>query len=467
MAKPKKPVKKQGPSGHKRFGASNSKQWLTCSGSIALTESLPAHERKRSDTIWSKRGTCAHAVGEMCLVSYQHNPEHATWPEDYLGQTVEGVVVDEEIVAGALVYVKWGRDKIDKCDYVELERPGSLAAYIMDIQGQQGEPYADLNGSEYGGTGDFVGIEYFGYLDLGDYKNGRGWVDANDNTQLLIYALCALIDLMDEYDPTHVRMTIIQPNGPGEPIREWVLTVDEVFEWAEEVFLPGAEKAVEAIKRWAAVEDQIEAMEWVAEFLVADLEGHCTWCPAKARCEAAHAAACDGALIEFSEVLNDDLETEVIARLPDLALITPEQEAFILKNAEGIIAFVKSVQERAHIRAERGERVLNHKLVEKGGARRKYQATDETIKAECKRMGLAPHDYMEAPGLKSPAQLEKAFKAKAIDPKKVEAFMKKCVVKPDAGVALVLESDPRPAIAPAIESEFAHLVDKPDDWLDL
>jgi hypothetical protein len=466
MAKPKKGVKKQGPSGHKRFGASNSKQWLTCAGSIALTESLPPHERKRSDTIWSKRGTCAHAVGEMCLVSYQHNPEHATWPEDYLGQTVEGVVVDEEIVAGALVYVKWGRDKIDKCDYVELERPGSLADYIAQMQGQEGVCLS-LNGSEYGGTGDFVGIEYFGYLDLGDYKNGRGWVDAVDNTQLLIYALCALIDLMDEYDPTHVRMTIIQPNGPGEPIREWVLTVDEVFQWAMNVFLPGAEKAVEAIKRWAAVEDQIEAMEWVAEFLVADLEGHCTFCPAKARCEAAHAAACDGALLEFDEILNDDLETEVIARLPDLALITPEQEAFILKNAEGIIAFVKSVQERAHIRAERGERVLNHKLVEKGGARRKYVATDETIKAECKRLGLAPHDYMEAPGLKSPAQLEKAFKAKAIDPKKVEAFMKKCVVKPDSGVALVLDTDPRPAVAPAIESEFAHLVDKPDDWLDL
>lgn len=472
MPPKRKPVKKAGPSGHKRFGASNSKQWLTCSGAIALIESLPAHERKRSDTIWSRRGTCAHAVGEMCLVSYQNNPEHATWPEDYLGQTVEGVVVDDEIVAGALVYVKWGRDRIDQSDYVELERPGSLVDYIAKMQGQEGVCLS-LNGSEYGGTGDFVGAQYFGDLDVGDYKNGRGYVEVVGNTQLLIYALCALVDLVDEYDFTHVRMTIIQPNGPGDAIREWRITVDEVWEWALNVFLPGAERAVEAIMALGGNYGDMRegppmpAEEFAEKFLVADLDGHCTFCPAKARCKAAHDAACDGALIEFAEVLNDDLDNEVVLRLPDLALITPEQEALILANADGIIAFVKAVQERAHARAERGEAVVDHKLVEKGGSRRKYSANDETVKKACKQLGLAPHDYMEAPGLKSVAQLEKAFKAKGVSPDKIKAFMSKCVTKPDAGVMLVKASDPRPAIAPAIETEFEHLIDKPDDMLDL
>jgi hypothetical protein len=463
MAKPaKKP--KPGPSGHKRFGASNSKAWLTCAGMIALIESLPAHERQRSDTIWSRRGTCAHAVGEMCLISYQKNPQHATEPEDYLGQLIEGVLVDEEIVAGAEVYVKWGRAQIDKCDFVELERPGSLAAYVMDIQDQPGEPYADINGNEYGGTGDFIGARYFGRLTVGDYKNGRGYVDAFNNTQMLIYALCALVDLIDEYDFDEVAMVIIQPNGPGEAIREWVVSVDYVFEWALTVFLPGAEKAVDALK---ALKAGMPAAEFARLFLVADLEGHCHFCPAKARCLAAHDTTCDNALIEFQEVINDDLDNELVARLPDLALITPEQEALILRNADGIIAFVKAVQERAHARAERGEEVLEHKLVEKGGARRKYSATDDTVKQACKKLGLAPHDYMEIPGLKSPAQLEKAFKKKGVDPKAVAAFMGKHVIKPDSGVMLVKASDPRPALQPAIESEFAHLVDKPDDWLDL
>lgn len=467
MAKPPAKQKGNGPTGHKRFGASNSKQWLACSGAPAMIEALPPQERKRSDTIWSMRGTAAHAVGEMCLISYINSPAHATTPEDYLGQLVEGVVIDQEIVDGVEVYVEWGRGVIDKADHVEIERGGSLFDFINGVQGETGQ-FLSLNGNEYGGTGDFVSIQLFGDLDVGDYKNGRGWVDHVANPQTRIYGLEALVGLGAEYDPDKVRLTIIQPNGPGEKVRTWETTPEEMYDWALTVLLPGAERAIEAIQELAKVGKKggMHEHEWADKYLVADLQEHCHFCPAKPRCRAALNAACDNARLEFVEVMDcgaDELEL----LLPDIARITPQQEALLLEHADGIISFIKSVQERAHARAERGEPVPGYKLVEKGGTRRKYKSPDEAIKSECKKLGLVPHDYMDAPTLKSPAQLEKSFKRKGVNPKLVGRFMQAHVDKNESGVALVRDTDPRPAIAPALENEFAHLIDKPDDILDL
>jgi hypothetical protein len=461
MAKP--PAKKgSGPSGHKRFGSSNSKQWLTCAGSIALIESLPPEERKRTDTIYSRRGTAAHAVGEMCLVSYRNNPKHATQPEDYLGQVVEGVVIDEEIVEGVEVYVKWGRERIDAADYVEIERSGSLYNYITSVQGESGK-FLSLNGHEYGGTGDFVSAQVMGRLDIGDYKNGRSYVCHVGVSQLRIYALDALVELGPEFDFDEIALTIIQPNAPGEPVRTWVTSPEEMFEWAETVLLPGAEKCVEAIQ---ALASGMNRHEFAAKYLVADLQGHCHFCPAKSRCAAACDSVSEVALLEFVEVM-DCGANELDLILPDPALITEEQETLLLQHADGIIEFIKAVQARAHARAERGERVEGQKLVAKGGARRKYCSEDEHIKRSCKSLGLSPQDYMEAPGLKSPAQLEKAFKKRGVSPERVKEFMAQHVIKPDSGTLLVSLDDPRAELRPAIESEFADLFDTPDDILDL
>lgn len=464
MAKP--PAKKgNGPSGHKRFGASNSEQRLKCPGAPAMIEALPPHERARSDTIWSKRGTAAHAVGEMVLISYQKQRQHATVPEDYLGQLVEGVVIDQEIVDGVEVYVDWAKKIIDTADVVEIERSGSLYDFITNVQSETGK-FLALNGNEYGGTGDFVAVQLFGKLRVGDYKNGRGYVEHKSNSQMSIYALDAYMAYGVEYDVDEVEMTIIQPNGPGDKVRSWSTTPEELLKWAMEVLLPAEELVLEAIKALASGMDRYE---FAAKYLRADLEGHCHFCPAKARCQAACDVTADHALLEFQTSFDEDgMEVDNTGLiLPDPAYITPEQEELLLQNAEGIIDFIKAVQQRAHARAERGERVHGYKLVEKGGTRRKLISADEDVKADCKRLGLVPHDYMDAPSLKSPAQLEKAFKAKSVNPKDVKAFMDKHVGKNESSVILVKDSDPRPAIAPAIEHEFADLFDTQEDLLEL
>ena len=60
------------------------------------------------------------------------------------------------------------------------------------------------------GTGDLV-IVADGVIEVIDFKSGRGVrVDAHRNSQLMLYALGALLEFDPLYDIHHVRMTIVQ-----------------------------------------------------------------------------------------------------------------------------------------------------------------------------------------------------------------------------------------------------------------
>lgn len=464
MAKPQK-GKGFAVSGHKRLSASNAKRYMNCHGAIALIESLPLHEQISGDSVHSRRGTCAHAVGEMCLVAYHKNRDTPVTPDDYLGMEVEKVLVDQEIVNGAQAYVDWARPLIDAADMVSIEESLDLYDFITQIQGETGE-FISVNGHELGGTGDLITGQLFGTLDVADYKNGKGIVvEVVDNPQLLIYALSALAKYLEEYDFSDVRMTIVQPNGRHEEgtIRSWTVSVEFVLNWATEELLPAAERCMDAVKALKRGDP-----DFVTEYLRAD-DDWCTFCPARARCPAALNQAVDSAAIEFQEALgefvDDDFGTELILHVPNVALITAEQESLLLKNGDAIIGFIQAIQQRAHIRAENGERVEGFKLVHKS-AHRRYKSAETAVKDDLKRMGLHAHDYMDNPTLKSPAKLEQAFKAKGVDKEKIQAFISKHVERPEIGTVLVHESDKRPAAKPAIEAEFEHLFEA-DDLLSL
>lgn len=463
MAKPQK-GKGFAVTGHKRFSASNAKRWMNCPGAIALIESLPLHEQVSGDSIHSRRGTCAHAVGEMCLIAYDKDRNTSTTPEDYLGMEVEGVLVDQEIVNGAQAYVEWARPIIDAADFVSIEESLSLYDFITEVQGDTGD-FLGVCGHEHGGTGDLVAGQMFGTLDVGDYKNGKGIVvEVVDNPQLLIYALAALAKYMDEYDFADVRMTIVQPNGRHEEgtIRSWVVSVDFVFDWAINELLPAAERCVDAAKALKA-----GSPTFVQDYLKAD-DDWCTFCPARGRCAAALGQACDSAALEFEQFFTDDdfvEPTGLALTLPNPALITVEQEALLLKNGDAIIGFIQAIQKRAHIRAEAGERVDGFKLVAKT-AHRRYRTADQAIKEDLKRIGLHPHDYMDNPSLKSPAAIEKALKSKGVPAERITAFLGKHVERPEIGSVLVHESDKRPELRPAIDVEFEHLIED-DDMFEL
>ena len=50
------------PNEHARLSPSAAERWLSCPASVRVIESLP---RERSDTVYTREGTAAHALGEL------------------------------------------------------------------------------------------------------------------------------------------------------------------------------------------------------------------------------------------------------------------------------------------------------------------------------------------------------------------------------------------------------------------
>ena len=88
------------------------------------------------------------------------------------------------------------------------------------------------------GTSDCI-IVADGTLTVIDFKYGVGiLVEADNNSQMRMYALGALNLFESLYDIQKIRMAIFQPRRDNVSIAE--LTKDELLHWADETLIPAA-----------------------------------------------------------------------------------------------------------------------------------------------------------------------------------------------------------------------------------
>ena len=81
------------------------------------------------------------------------------------------------------------------------------------------------------GTGDLV-IVADGVLEIVDFKGGRGVrVEADHNSQLMLYGLGALLEFEALYDIQTVRMSIVQPRLNN--ISTFEMPAGELLQWAK------------------------------------------------------------------------------------------------------------------------------------------------------------------------------------------------------------------------------------------
>jgi hypothetical protein len=363
---------------HARCSASAAHRWMACPGSVREGEK---YENKSSAA--ADEGTKAHAEAAACLEQGFDSKTKDPAIQMYLDY-VEGLA----LVDGRRLYVE-----------VKLD-PGLTKLH-----------------PDMGGTADAVVVAR-DVLEVIDFKYGAGiGVDAEENEQLEIYAIGALLTLIPRPLPPTTKVTIVQPRHEGmeQKIRSWEFDTCDL------------------IARAADFADAAEATRDPNAPLVPG--PHCHFCPAaqvgkdgEVRCPALAASRREMVLANFAPMVDAD----------------PDKVAQALAMVPGLKAMIKSLDALAYQMAVAGTPPTGYKLVEKR-ANRKWAAGTEL-----------PMEWHEAVPL-SPAQVEKQYGKGALKP------YAEFITKQSSGFALVTEDDKRPAVKQIGIEAFALLDGNAED----
>lgn len=235
---------------HALLSASASCRWLNCTPSARLEETLPD-----STSAFATEGSMAHEIAELKIRKNFLEPMGARTFNSKLKKikenpTYKGVYQDEMLrhTDTYLDYVNKIALSYPSKPYVAAEKKIDYSAYA---EGGFGTCDCILIG------GDIMHVI--------DFKYGKGVpVSAQNNTQMMLYALGALSAYSLLYAITKIQLTIVQPRLDN--ISEFEMPISELKDWGERI-KPIAAKAAKGD----------------GEFVPG---AHCKFCKAKAICRA-------------------------------------------------------------------------------------------------------------------------------------------------------------------------------------
>lgn len=371
-------------SGHAILSPSSAQRWLNCTPSARLELQFPDKGSAAAD-----EGTLAHALGEL-VIRRKLNRIQAHVFEIELAKIVADKLYDHAMSDHAEDYAVF-----------VLERFADAVARTKDAQIAL-EVKVDLTDyiEEGSGTVDVrIVADYL--LEIIDLKYGKGvLVDADQNRQMMLYALGALRDADSLYDIEQVRMTIYQPRLGN--FSSFQMSVADLRKWAEEELKPRAALAFAGKGDFAPGK-------------------HCRFCKAAPVCKA-----------------NADMNLEVAKYdFADPNLLTDEEISDILDRADGFQKWLESVEGYALDQAVNHDKHWpGYKLVE-GRGTRKY-TDEEAIAAKLKEQGFE-EDKIAPRSLLGITNMTKEIGKKAFD-----TFLTDFIIKPPGKLTLAPLSDKRP-----------------------
>lgn len=356
---------------HAKLGASNAHRWLYCPGSVQAEDGIADKGSPHAT-----EGSAAHALAEHCL---NNGGSPFDW-EGHPAPEYNEITVDRQMATAIREYM----------DYVA--EIGGMQEYERRVH------YGDWVPGGFG-TADVIAYdEATNTVHVVDLKYGQGvLVNAERNTQGMLYGLGAL----NEYGPfaeiEHVHIHIVQPRK--DHIDDWCVSVPALLEWAE----------------------------WVAERATEAASGTGERVPGESQCRFCKAAATCPALRDYThKIVGQDFDNL------DSDSLTDEQLREVLDAKPLIVKFLEAVEAHAKEKLENGQSFPGYKLV----AGRSVRQWGDEVEAEIElRAKLGDEAYERK--LLSPAKAEKALG------KKKAADLQELIVKPEGKPTLAPASDKR------------------------
>lgn len=369
---------------HAKLSASGSHRWLNCPGSVVLESSVGD-----SSSVYAEEGTLAHSLGELKLNN---------WLGRIKGKGIN--LLHEEIKKNPL-YEKSMEDYTD--EYVEYVKgvvlgdqiPLTLTEVKVDFSKYVPEGFGTADCLILGG----------GTLHIIDLKYGKGvQVYAEGNSQLRLYALGAYVMYSPLANIQKIVTHVVQPRLGHYDTEE--LTVKQLLDWGEEV-RPVAVEAYNRSKKLSAGE-------------------HCKFCKAKHLCRAR------------AETFFKKLNTLSEMKEYDNPEISSEEVGNILSSAEGIVEWIKDVEDRALQLCLSGKDVPGYKAVE-GRSNRKLKDTDVAV-------SILVDSGVDEALLYERKVISLTNMEKLVGKKEFNSLLKDEIIKPPGKPTLVKSTDKRPAI---------------------
>lgn len=365
---------------------------MACPGSVALEAPFPD-----TSSEFAAEGTLAHEVAAKCLDS-------GLDPAALIGKefNVDGFnfVVDQSMADHVADYMKLVREYAEGGQLLVEKRVG-----IGHLTGEEGA----------GGTSDAIIIKGSEIIVI-DLKYGMGVrVDADDNPQLMMYALGALneYEILGDFDT--VTVVIHQPRL--NHVSEYSITVEQLLAFADDV-VHAAEKI-----RWENPTFNPG-------------EKQCKFCKAKATCPALRAEMAEvvgGAsdLSDFADMIPQEVSPDTSDNYLPIAM----------SKVDMIEQWCKAVRAETERRLLAGQPVTGYKLVQGRAGNRDWKdpkAVEEMMKKTFRMRDDQVYDFK----LISPTKAEKTFKE---NPKRW-ANLQEQIVRGEGKPSVAPATDKRPAM---------------------
>ncbi len=221
---------------HAKLNASSSHRWMMCPPSVKLSEQFAD-----KPSPYAEEGSFLHELSELKLHRYLGDMP----ADDIAAQYTEHTYNDFYSAEAETVTDEYVNFCIETIEAVRSSCPDPLimVKHRLDYSEYVPEGY---------GTGDMV-IVADGIIDVIDLKGGRGVrVEAQRNSQLMLYALGALLEFDPLYDIHTIRMTIVQPRLNN--ISTYEISAEELLRWAETEVRPKAMLAYKGAGEFCAGE---------------------------------------------------------------------------------------------------------------------------------------------------------------------------------------------------------------------